>query len=572
MLSPLAPAGVAGYPPLLFVAPRLLTLLSLVILGAGAARLLGLDHLLVWHDEVFTLIRVFGYQHGEVQAALFSGQILTPADLLRFQQPDPAHTWLDTFRALAEHPEHAPLYYLLARLATALPLDPVTAVRGVSAIFGVLLIPAVYWLTRELGARGLTPWIAAALVACSPLQLLYAQEARQYALWLLLLVAASAALTRALRRETRADWWLYAVFITLGLYSHLLFALMLPVHALYALRVRFDGSNQPGQFVRLVRRWSLAVGVALLLFSPWLWVIATQPDRIGDITSWMRHPVGLDDLFASWVRHLTHTFVDLSHEPSQQPLPGSGLLLIPLAWAIWLFIRQAPRPAVWLLLLTALVYLGIVLGPDLLQGGSRSRQVRYALPTLLAVQIMVAWVIGTAIAAESGALARRLGLGVLALLLGLGGLSQLAIQRADTWPTKQFSTRNGEIARIANTANTLIIASDGAVAIGEAISLAYRLAPQIRIWGEPQNRPFMLPEGFADCIALTPSDRVQAALGSTQTLTALAGTWQWFAVSGPQADPAQTPPPAAAADTSTTPVITRPTDSPRESAHGEASQ
>lgn len=532
MFFPLAPAGVAVYPPLLLVAPRLLTLLALVILGAGAARLLGLDHLLVWHDEVFTLIRVFGYRHDEVQSALFSGQILTPADLLRFQHPDPAHTWLDTFKALAEHPEHAPLYYLTARLATMLPLDPVTAVRGASAIFGVLLIPAVYWLTRELGARGLTPWIAAALVACSPLQLLYAQEARQYALWLLMLIAASAALTRALRHETRADWWLYAACMTLGLYSHLLFALMLPVHAVYALRVRFDGSGPPQPIVQTARRWSLTIGATLILFTPWLWVIATQPDRIEDFTSWMLRPISLADLLAAWTQHLTQTFVDLG----PQPLPGSSLLLIPVAWALWSFSRQAPRPSVWLLTLIALTYASVVLGPDLFQGGSRSLHARYVLPALLSIQIMVAWVIGDAIAARTNSLKWRLGLGALALLVGLGGLSQLAIQRADTWSTKHFSARNGDIAHIANActecgrraAQTLIVVSDSGVGTGEAISLAYRLEPGVRIWGEPSSQPPVIPVGFAPIIALTPSDRLRHALGAEWRPTSLAGTWQWL--------------------------------------------
>jgi uncharacterized membrane protein len=83
-------------------------------------------------------------------------------------------------------------------MAVMPPLDPVTAFRGTSALFGLLLPAAAFWLMRELFGRGPVPWVAAALVAFSPLHLLYAQEARQYALWMLLFLASSAALQRAL--------------------------------------------------------------------------------------------------------------------------------------------------------------------------------------------------------------------------------------------------------------------------------------------------------------------------------------------------------------------------------------
>ncbi|AFL74511.1 glycosyltransferase family 39 protein [Thiocystis violascens] len=527
MQHPLSSLSAAGPRTASDADTNLLIGLLLVILSAGAARLFGLDHLLVWHDEVFTLLRVFGYRHDEVQAAVFSGQLLTPDDLLRFQRPDPAHTWADAFRAFAGHPEHAPLYYALARLASALPLDPVSAARGVSAVFGVLLIPTVYWLTRELFGRGLVPWIAAALVACSPLQFLYAQEARQYALWLLLTASSSAALARAMRRDRRADWWLYGLFMTLGVYAHLLFVLIVPAHALYGLLASRASGAQAGRLGRLGRRWGSAVGVSLILFTPWLWVIATQPGRVDHFTHWMQRPAGLDDLLAAWALHPTRTFVDLT----SSPVLWWSLLTVPLVWALARFVRRAPRPAVWLLVAMALAYIGVMLGPDLLLGGSRSLHARYALPALLAIQIMVAWVIGTAIAAPPGAWSRRSGLMTLALLIALGGWSLFAIQRAETWSTKNFSAQNADIARIANASTaTLIVASESGVGLGELISLAYHLAPEARLWGQPWDQRITPPAGFETLIVLTPSNQLRDAIGPERPLTPLAGTWQWFAV------------------------------------------
>jgi hypothetical protein len=206
---------------------------------------------------------------------------------------------------------------------------------------------------------------------------------------------------------------------------------------------------------------------------------------------------------------------------------------------LFYFIRRAPRPAVWLLALTALIYVGVVLGPDLLGGGSRSLHARYALPALLVVELMVAWVIATAMTSETSPLARRLGVASFLAIVVLGGLSQFAIHRAETWSTKNFSVQNAEVARVANASGGgLVLASDlVGIGPGELISLAYRLAPGVRIWGEREHGPIHIPADRHNIILLTPSDQLLAALGPSSSTIPIAGTWQWFRVSS--AGPAQ---------------------------------
>lgn len=62
--------------------------------------------------------------------------------------------------------------------------------------------------------------------------------------------------------------------VTLGLYSHLLFALMPVVQGAYAW---LRAASVSGRWLRPlglpVRSWLIAVGVALALFSPWLLVM-----------------------------------------------------------------------------------------------------------------------------------------------------------------------------------------------------------------------------------------------------------------------------------------------------------
>lgn len=510
----------------------MILLCAVVIVAGSAARLVGLDHLPMWHDEVFTLVRVFGYDQDAMVRALFTGDLLTPAALLAWQQPDPTLGWADTWRALTGHPEHAPLYYLLARLATDLPLDPVVAARGTSALFGLLLPLAALWLMRELFGRGLAPWLAAALIAVSPLHLLYAQEARQYALWTLLVLAASAALVRALRpRPAGAPahwpaWSLYGALLAVGLYAHLLFVLVLPVHAAFAWLVYAQRSGRLLRPAGLpVRPWLVATSVAVVLFLPWIIVVLTHLEQAAHYTAWMDRVITREQLWLAWGWHLSRVFVDLNRNPLAPP--WLWLALVPLGLSLLYYLWRAPRPAAWLLPLLLLAYGGVVLGPDLLLGGSRSQHARYALPALLAIQLMAAWALADLV--NRPGRPRLLGLAVSLLLMLGGGLSIWQVQQAETWWSKQFSADNIAIARLANAGDRpLVAASASGVGPGELISLAYHLDDRVRAWGEPLDAPPVLPPGFGDVILLTPTEALRAAASPGRALAPVPGSWQWW--------------------------------------------
>jgi uncharacterized membrane protein len=374
---------------------------------------------------------------------------------------------------------------------------------------------------RELFGRGLIPWVSATLIACSPLQYLYAQEARQYALWTLLVVASSAALQRALRRNSAAEWWAYGILVALGLYAHLLFVLMIPVHALYVyLTERFDRER----LISLAGRWAIATAAAVVAFVPWLVVVLAKVELVGHYTKWMTAPRGLDEIATAWGQHLVRMFLDLSPEK----ISGGWVLLLPIVWALAHFMRRASRPAAWMLILIALVHVATVLGPDLLLGGSRSLHVRYALPGILALQLMVVWVIASAIQGKE-AKTRLLGSSAAVLAVALGVSSLVAIQHANTWWNKNLSAKNGEVARILNADDRpLVVASDLGMSSGELISLAYLLDDRARIWGAPDEKATNFPTGFGEMIALTPWFEFKPHLEKDYELVAVAGTWQWF--------------------------------------------
>ncbi|MCB9450701.1 MAG: glycosyltransferase family 39 protein [Anaerolineaceae bacterium] len=126
--------------------------------------------------------------------------------------------------AVAADPTNPPLYYVLLNLFVKGAGDSELALRWFSLLLGVLAIPLAYQLGRRLfNARA--GWIAALLVALSPLLWWAAQEARMYTLLTALVLAAALAWHDILRSEhvnmrpTRAWWLLWASELAL-LYAH----------------------------------------------------------------------------------------------------------------------------------------------------------------------------------------------------------------------------------------------------------------------------------------------------------------------------------------------------------------
>ncbi|MEX2195843.1 MAG: glycosyltransferase family 39 protein [Thermoleophilaceae bacterium] len=166
--------------------------------------------------------------------------IVTLAAALRFPTLDVQSFWSDEavtvllldgsfFDLLEDIPDSEstpPLYYALAWPWTQLFGTGEVGLRSLSALFGTLCVPAAFLAARELvSARaGL---VAAALVATNPLLVWYSQEARAYALLVLLATLSLLFFARALRgdREGLAGWALTAA-LALGTHYFALFVVL----------------------------------------------------------------------------------------------------------------------------------------------------------------------------------------------------------------------------------------------------------------------------------------------------------------------------------------------------------
>lgn len=183
-------------------------------------RFVNLDRKVYWHDETFTSIWISGYRPQEIIDQAFNGQVIDSKDLQKYQYPNPERTLIDTLKNLAtEDPQHPPLYYLITRLWVQGFGNSVAVTRSVSAVISLLAFPCIYWLCLELFESPLVGWIAIALISVSPFHILYAQEAREYSLWIVTILLSCAALLRAIRLKTKLSWVIYAVTLVLGLYT-----------------------------------------------------------------------------------------------------------------------------------------------------------------------------------------------------------------------------------------------------------------------------------------------------------------------------------------------------------------
>ena len=168
------------------------------------------------------------------------------------------------------HEAHPPLYYALQHFWMPLAGWGEFRVRLLSAVFGILLVPALYLLGRRLFG----PWAglgAALWGAVAPLHVAVSQTARMYSLLALLALLSLWLLIEAWQR---GGWWWagYALAALALLYTHnwglLLWACQNGFVLWMGLRRRLP--------LRRLAPWLISQGAVGLLYLPWFLVLLRQ--------------------------------------------------------------------------------------------------------------------------------------------------------------------------------------------------------------------------------------------------------------------------------------------------------
>jgi uncharacterized membrane protein len=533
--------------------PSWLKMVLVILLVVGVVfRFVNLNHKVYWHDEVYTTMRAAGYTRGEIDQELFQNRMITVGDLQKYQRIKPGSTIADTVRSLAvEDPQHPPLYFVMARVWMQWFQDPLPSSRLLPAVLSLLALPLMYALAWELFASQGIALLATTLLALSPFDVLFAQTARQYSLLTVAVIGSHWLLLRALHGEQRSqrrtitldaqqtwaywrDWGLYALSVAVGLYTHPFFGLTVVGQAVYlvleAVAERYKSKFQKPRYIstfRMLRSFCLAIGLALVLYTPWIYVLLMNRQRALATTDWAQVFPGMNYLLQLWVLSFTSLFIDLDFGFSNiYSLLQTFLLRLPIVLLIlvsfYALCRRCDR-STWLFVLTAfLVPFLLLFLPDLLLGGKRSAVSRYLISCYPSIQLAVAYFLGTHLAlnpqvigrAQSSlrrsppplprfsvppALVKWFWQGILALVV-LGSLTSLTTSALSfTWWNKDLSYSNPLIAQAIKTAPNPVVISDigdDYTNTGDLISLSYLLDSKIPLLGISRETDWVQTDAF----------------------------------------------------------------------------
>jgi uncharacterized membrane protein len=224
---------------------RLLLVALLLIIALGAAlRIYKLDGDSLWLDEAYSI---------------------------KFSHEAPAGIIEETAKDV-----HPPLYYFALHYWMLAFGDSETMVRLLSALFGILALPAIYKLASRM-FDNLTGLLAAGLLALSRFHLEFSQEARMYSLLCLLSLLSIYYFLKLLEGKSRYALAGYIITSALMMYTHVYSFFIIAAENLYMLTLLFAARDI---FKRLWKRWVIAQVILAVLFLPWLSVQLQQFSRV----------------------------------------------------------------------------------------------------------------------------------------------------------------------------------------------------------------------------------------------------------------------------------------------------
>ncbi|MFO0728560.1 MAG: glycosyltransferase family 39 protein [Myxococcota bacterium] len=475
--------------------------IGLVLAFSVFFRVYGLGDRLLWHDELATRVFAAGYTVEEWKKALYTGEIFDVETVTAYQRHNPSRGVLAATQDLAENdPQHPPLYYVLTRLWVSAWGDALSTLRALSVLISLLALGGIYWLGRELFvALPRAAWTSVAILGLSPFFILYAQEAREYALWTLLIVLSSASLLAAIRRTEAHDprsaraWAGYSLVTVIALYTSFTSAsVILSQLAFLALRERLRPTP-------VAKRAFLSLAAAALAFVPWLITLLRHFEAFQISMRWSKEIIIPNSAILRILGHnFSRVIVDFWPE-LESPLSFlvMGLAVLAIALALVFTARRGPRPASFLVLILVLLPIAMLLLPDLVLGGIRSISMRYLTPAWVGVVLAL----GFALASVD----RRGLLSAGLLLVSLASAAHNA-PIAAVWTKATSVSLPAVAAEVNQTENALIVGNFERHNPGNLMALSVLLRPgtKMQFLDVQHEEHWVLPRQFSAVYLLSP--------------------------------------------------------------------
>lgn len=488
--------------------PSWLKILVIIFMGLSIfCRFTNLGQKIYSSDENWTSVAISGHTLNELKQEVSQNQGIIPiSNFDKYQHINLDRGVADTVNYLiTSDPQHPPLYYVMVRLWAQVFGDSPAGVRSLSAIISLLIFPTVYWLCLELFDSAVVGWIAMALIAVSPLQLYFAQEARQYTLWMVEILGSSAALLRAMRQENKSNWALYSLSLVLGLYTHLFTGLIMISHGIYLI------IQQQFRFTKTFINYLISTIAALLMFLPWLIVFITNIHTALALTSgfgikYINNPF---ELIAIFLIRVTRIFFDLNFTTSiiLARFTDEGSLyysitslifsLILIIYSLFLLVRNYQNKAYLFIFLLGGFPSLLLMVYDITSGGSRSLQVRYQLPLYLCLEITVAYLLSFAFQILQEQLWRRKIAQLLMVLFLLAGLvSDVTFFQARSWWTQSSSRLIIQTIQTINKSESpLLVINNAPINLGGILALSH-YSPKVPLLPVADNEIMQIPENY----------------------------------------------------------------------------
>jgi uncharacterized membrane protein len=417
------------------------SLMILLVVGIFF-RFYNLTHKSFWLDEAKTALSISGFKRDRDQ--MFQpGQPVEAKDLLVFQQPRPDRNLLDSIDYLAcESLPHAPLFIVLLYSWIHAFGSSVFTMRLLPALISLLQLPAAYWLCLELwGAPGIA-LIATVLLGLSPVQVAYAQEVREYSLYVVITLLTSASFLRAVRIQSIKAWIMYCTCMILALNTSVLATILAATQLTYIiLRKGLSWS-------KTLKRFIAVQFVTMCTCMPWLILYGKHFDLGSGIAS---SPPGLTrlDLFKSWCINFSSSIFDMGHY-WLKPVQALTALVLLFELYVLIFVWRRSKRASAFLLPTIAVNMLVLIALDLVFPTRFSVEVRFELPAMIAVLLCTAYTL-TRNTSNKGNAHRAVWVILTFCVFALEIISCAISSQATTWREKNF--KQHDLVKVAHILN-----------------------------------------------------------------------------------------------------------------------